>query len=184
MLFLSHWCPWQHHDHSYYIILPLKTKTKNFQQCRRHPGTDRTEPILTPLLLWPGGIFKINTGWWRIPVCVQICILPFSVCRKKIQSICLSTFLEGCQNCIDRDGENWVTSAHIVQSAHILLIQFWEIALAQKNKKIKKTPVIILSLSVRGDIYSKYPQWLEKRDQKKPNHRFIKGKVMENLSVK
>lgn len=44
---------------------------------------------------------------------------------------------------------NREASAHIVHSAHILLIQFWEIALPQKEI------VIILSLSVPGDIYSK-----------------------------
>lgn len=42
--------------------------------------------------------------------------------------------------------------AHIAHSAHILLIQFREIALSQKKKK---KVVIILSLSVPGDIYSK-----------------------------
>lgn len=47
---------------------------------------------------------------------------------------------------IERDRE---ASAHIVHSAHILLIQFREIALPQKKV------VIILSLSVPGDIYSK-----------------------------
>lgn len=60
----------------------------------------------------------------------KIFILP---CLCDIQSICVNTFLKTCQNNIDGDEENWVASVRVVQSAHILLIQFWEIALPQKK---------------------------------------------------
>lgn len=63
----------------------------------------------------------------------KIFILP---CLCDIQSICLNTFLKTRQNNIDGDEENWVASVYVVQSAHILLIQFWEIALPQKKSSL------------------------------------------------
>lgn len=144
---------------SQYIILPLKI----FQTSWHARNSTFLNPIIA--VTWGGG-FKINTDRWRSLVCVQICILPFSVCRWDIQSICLNTFLEGCQNCIDRDGENWVTSAHIVQSAHILLIQFWEIALPQKKKRKKKLSLFCHSASqvtFRANKLSGWKKWTERK---------------------
>lgn len=78
-------------------------------------------------------------------VCSYIFILSVGACLRGDQSICLNTFLERSQNGIDRDqseGE-WTYCSRCTHPVHSIL----------GNCHAWKKVVIILSLSVPGDIY-------------------------------
>lgn len=92
--------------------------------------------------------FNINRGQCSRMYVFKSLFCLSAFCLWDVQSICLNTFLERCQNGIDRDqsrGECTYCSL-CTHSPHSIL---------GNCSALKKKVVIILSLSVPGDIYSK-----------------------------
>lgn len=131
---------------------PRRKKKKSFSQ---KPGSTYFDIALmwsvsAPDCLHPAGVWTQteDQGWTTAVQYVfkSLFCLSGSVCGETSNLFVWTHSWRGVRTGIDRD-QSEKASAHIVHSAHILLIQFWEIALPQKKKE-KKRVVIILSLSV------------------------------------